>query len=149
MTPQTDDSCPGTWTHLQWREVCSQMQLSEVLCMCIWQGCCPPWSCQSQLPRNGNLPCTLHTLILHTHSTTMGTAYKRCGMHLESNLSRSIQQTQVLVMHWHQTLIFPCEETSKHTRCCLQKGTWSCSSTGWWPSCLCLQSTYPNRTVLC
>ena len=102
-----------------------------------------------KLPKNGNLSGILHTLTVHTHSTTMGTTRRRWQIHLECYLLRSIWQTQVLGIHWHHTLILRCEETSDHTSWCLQKGMWNCPSTGWWASCLCLPSAYPNGTSLC
>ena len=132
---------------------------------CLWQGQCSPWSCYGQchegdacsiitnrtpkLPRNGNLPSTIYTLTLDTHSSTMGTTHKKYGIHLECNLLRSIWQIQVLGMQWHHTPILQCEETSDHTGWCFQKRTWSCYSIGWWASFLCPQNIYPNRTVLC
>ena len=57
---------------------------------------------------------------LSTHSTTIGTPHKRCQIHLECNLPRSIWQSKVLGMHWHHTPILQCEETSGHTSWCLE-----------------------------
>ena len=91
----------------------------------------------------------LHPITSHIHHPTTRTAEKGLRVHVEHNLTGSLQPDQAIGLQGHHTPVFQCLETHHCQSWCIKEGTWSHTPAGWASSCLCFQSSYPYRTVLC
>ena len=93
---------------------------------------------------NGHLPLTLYT-----QYTTMGTIEKGLRVQVEHFLSGSLWQDQGIGLQGYNSSLLQHMEAIHHSSRCIRKGTQSCTSSGRMSSCLCLQGSYPHRTMIC
>ena len=68
---------------------------------------------------------------------------------MERNIARHLWLGQEPTMFQHHFALLWCLQASHHPGWCLPEGPWSCPSTGWMPSHLCIQGSNPHWTMLC
>ena len=100
----------------------------------------------SELPWDGDIPLTIHTTAIFSHSNAQRITEGWCRIWIKCYISSCIWQAQVIGMWGHSTEIL---QTGNIPSWHIWQGTRSCTHPGWWSSHLCIQSTHTHRAALC
>ena len=87
---------------------------------------------------------------LSTHTAPLQELLKKDSEFMwNPDIPGSLQPDQEIGLQGHHTPVLQCSETCHCPSWCIKEGTWSCTPARRTPSCLCFQSSYPHRAMIC